>query len=149
MTKENYNNLESKAYEHFIMANLALDISDEKDNINDTTLYNASILNAYTCLHQICSYFAWKNDIDIDEIVKILKIKKMSHHIKLIKAVDLYLKENDSNFEDEYKNFYFDIDELRRKRNKVFYGNKIYNKNDCKKVLEKMEKLYNYIRGKL
>ena len=149
MTKEKYNNLESKAYEHYIMANLAFDISNEKDNTDGTTLYNASILNAYTCLHQICSYFAWKNDIDIDEIVKILKIKKMSHHIKLIKAVDLYLKENDSNFEDEYIHFLDDLDELRRKRNEVFYKNVIYNKIDCKKVLNTMEKLYNYIRGKL
>ena len=32
MTKEKYNNLESKAYEHYIMANLAYDISNEKQS---------------------------------------------------------------------------------------------------------------------
>ena len=149
MTKENYNNLENKAYEHYIMANLAFDISNEKDNIDDTTLYNASILNAYTCLHQICSYFAWKNDIDIEKAIRNPSKRKKGHHEKLIEAVNLYLKENDSNFEDEYKKFYYDLNELRKIRNQVFYSNRVYLKNDCKKLLNTMEKLYNYIRGKL
>ena len=141
MTKENYNNLESKAYEHYMTANLTYDISYEKQSNSDITLYNASILNAYTCLHQICSYFAWKNGIEINNTA--------GHHQQLLKVINNYLFENYDDLKKKCKTFYYNHTKIRVMRNEVAYENEIFNKKDCKEVLEMMEMNYNYIRSKL
>ena len=141
MTKENYNNLESKAYEHYMTANLTYDISNEKQSNSDITLYNASILNAYTCLHQICAYFAWKNDIEINNTA--------GHHKQLLRAVNKYLYMNYDDLAKKCKDFFDNGDKVRLMRNEVAYQNEIFNKKDCKEVLEIMEMNYNYIRSKL
>ena len=139
MTKEKYNNLESKAYEHYTMAYLAYNTSNEKDN--DITLYNASILNAYTCLHQICAYFAWKNGIEISNTA--------GHHQQLLRAVNNYLFDNYDDLRINCEGYFKNSDKIRIMRNKVAYESKIYLEKDCKEVLNKMELIYNYIRSKL
>ena len=109
--------------------------------IDDMTLYNASILNAYTCLHQICSYFAWKNDIEINNTA--------GHHQQLLKAVNKYLFENYDDLRKKCEGFYYNLNKIRVMRNEVAYQNEIFNKKDCREVLEMMEMNYNYIRSKL
>ena len=124
--------LDVKAGESLFTAYMMFDISEGEE-----TYFHAAALNAYDCVHMMSSCLLWRKK---NEVVG----SGLGHHKDLIKQVNKYLKKEHKG---ECSKYYSYVNHLRKMRNKIFYNNKNISKNDAFLILNKMEYVYNYIRG--